>query len=82
MLINGIKLGRSVVHKISSVVMVYIKWVSMGENLSSGCFEQQGRRQACSSMQSDLRLCFSLFAKYHIQACHRQKFNFLASLCS
>ena len=32
--------------------------------------------------QSDQRLCFSLFEKYHIETCNKRNFSFLASLCS
>ena len=53
-------------------------WAATPENLSSGCCEQQRRRTACAYAQSDQRLCFSLFDKYHIQACHKRNFNFLA----
>ena len=34
--------------------------------LSSGGLEQQRRRPACASAQSDQHLCYSLFGKYHI----------------
>ena len=48
-------------------------WASTRENLTSGggggggggC-EQHQRRPACASAQSDQRLCYSLFEKYHI----------------
>ena len=40
---------------------IFIIWVSSRENLSSGVCEQQRRRKACASAQSDLRLCYSLF---------------------
>ena len=36
------------------------------ETLSSGVCEQQRRRPACASAQSDQRLCYSLIGKYHI----------------
>ena len=41
-------------------------WASTRENLSSVVCEQQRRRPACTSAQSDQRLCYSLFGKYHI----------------
>ena len=41
-------------------------WASTRENLSLGVCQQQRRRPACQSMQSDQRLCYSLIAKYHI----------------
>ena len=59
-----------------------VKWASTRENLSSEGCEQQRHRPACASAQSDQRLCFSLFGKYHFQTCHKRNFNFLASLCS
>ena len=40
------------------------------------------RRPACASAQSDLRLCYSHYGKYHMLTCYRWNFNFLASLCS
>ena len=42
------------------------KWASSRENLSSGVCEQHRGRPACTSGQSDQRLCYSLFGKYHI----------------
>ena len=57
-------------------------WASTRENLSSGVCEQQRRRPACASAQSDQRLCCSVFGKYHFKACYKRNFNFLASPCS
>ena len=57
-------------------------WASTRENLSSGVCEQQKRRPACASGQTDQRLCYWLIGKYHILTCYRREFNFLASLCS
>ena len=59
-----------------------IIWASTRENLSSGVCEQDRRRPACASAQSDQRLCYSRFVKHHIQACYKRSFIFLASLCS
>ena len=42
------------------------KWASSRENLSSEVWEQQRRRPACASAQSDQRICYSLFKKHHI----------------
>ena len=39
-------------------------------------------RPACTSVQSDQRLCYSLIGKYHIKTCYEHIFNFLAGLCS
>ena len=58
-------------------------WASKQENLSSEVCEQHRRIPACASAQTGQRLCYSLFGKYHIyKTCYKQKFNFLASLCS
>ena len=48
------------------VIFVSKIWASTRENLSSGVCEQHRRRPACASAQSDQRLCYSLFEKYHI----------------
>ena len=42
------------------------KWASTRENLSSGVCEQNRRRPACASAQSDQRLCYSRFGKYYL----------------
>ena len=39
---------------------------SLRENLSLEVCEQHRRRPACAPVKSDQRLCYSLFAKYHI----------------
>ena len=44
--------------------------------------EQQRRRPACASAQSDQRLCFSLTEKYDSLTCHMQNLKILVSLCS
>ena len=41
-------------------------WASARENLSSRGCEQQRRRPACASAQTDQRLCYSLFGNYHV----------------
>ena len=41
-------------------------WALTQENMSSGVYEQHRRRPACASAQSDQRLCYSRFGKYHI----------------
>ena len=43
-----------------------IIWASTQENLPSGVREQQRRRPAFASAQTDQRLCLSLIGKYHI----------------
>ena len=47
-----------------------------------GVCEQQNGRPACAYEQSDQRLCYSLFGKYHIETWNKQIFNFLVSVCS
>ena len=59
-----------------------VVWASSRENLASEGCKQQRCRADCASAQSDQRLCFSLFGKYHIQTCNKRNFNFLANLCS
>ena len=59
-----------------------MKWASTRENLSLRVCEQHGRRPACASAQSDQRLWYSRFEKYHTLACYKRNFIFLASLCS
>ena len=48
------------------ITRLIIIWDSSRENLSSGGCEQHGRRPACASAQSNQRLCYSLFGKYHM----------------
>ena len=60
----------------------YIIWASTWENLSLGVCEQHRSRPACASAQSDQRLFYWLFGKYHMFTCYRWNFNILASLCS
>ena len=49
------------------------------------CFaicEQQRRRSACASTQSDQRLCYSLLRQYNTSSFYSQNFNRLVNLCS
>ena len=64
------------------MIPVMIKWASTRENMSSVAWEQQRRRPACASAQTDKRLCYSLIGKYHIKSCCNKKNTVLASLCS
>ena len=41
-------------------------WASARENLSSEVCEQQRRRPACASAQTDQSLCYSLIKKHYI----------------
>ena len=56
-------------------------WALRRENLSSEVFEQQRRRPACESAQSDQPRCYSLIGKHHIYTNYERTLNFLASLC-
>ena len=40
-------------------------WASTQENLSSGVLEHQRCRPACTSVQTDQRLCYSFTGEYH-----------------
>ena len=46
--------------------MLYGIWASPRENLSSWICEQQSRRTACASAQTDQRICYSRFGKYDL----------------
>ena len=54
-------------------------WASKQENLSSGVCEQQRRRPAPASVQSDQPLCYSNLTICRLAT---DKMLFLASLCS
>ena len=62
--------------------LLHTIWAATRENLSSVVCEQQRRRPACASAQSDQRLGYLRFGKYHIWTCNERTFNFLASLYS
>ena len=51
------------------------------ENLLLPLCEQQRRRSACASMQSDQCLCCSLLRQYNTYTCYIQSFKTLASFC-
>ena len=44
--------------------------------------EQQRRRTAYASTQSDQRHCYSIYEKYISQACYMQSFNIVDNPCS
>ena len=56
-------------------------WAGPWENVSFVICEQQWRRSACASTQSDQRLCCSLFRKYNISRFYSRNFKTLASFC-
>ena len=51
-------------------------------NLDFVACKQQRRRQVCTSLQSDLLLCYSLFGRYNNYSCYMRNFNILAGLWS
>ena len=53
-------------NEISTKIICASSWAATGENLTSGCWEQHRRRPACASAQTDQRLCYSPFGKYHM----------------
>ena len=46
--------------------LIALKWALSRENPSSRVCEQHWRRPACALAQSDQRLCYLCFGKYHI----------------
>ena len=58
------------------------KWATPWENVSYVICEQQRRRSACASAQSDQRLCCSLLRWYDISRFYSRNFKSLASCCS
>ena len=78
------------VHQIGSLVFVHpVHCVPIRHNLDldagkpdfDAC-EQQRRRPACASVQSNQCLCYSLSGKYTSPTSSLQTFNILASMCS
>ena len=57
-------------------------WKQQQLNFASdhGVCEQQTRRPACASIQTNQGHCFSLFVQFIIKTCYKRKFNFVASL--
>ena len=56
-------------------------WAGPWENVHYVICEQQMRRSACTSAQSDQRLCCSLLRKYNIFRFYSRNFKTLASFC-
>ena len=54
-----------------------LKWATRRIDMSSGAYEQQRRRLACVSAQSDQSLCYLLIGKRHIKTCYKRNFNTL-----
>ena len=57
-------------------------WATSCQNLLFAIREQQRYRSACTSEQSDQRLCCSLPGLFSISTCYSRNFKTLASLCS
>ena len=56
-------------------------WAGPWENVSYVICEQQRRRSACASAQSDQRLCCSLLRYYNTSRFYSRNFKTLASFC-
>ena len=65
---------------ILATLMEYSNWAGPCENVSYVICEQQRRRSACASAQSDQRLCCSLLRC--ISRFYSRNFKILADLCS
>ena len=63
-------------------VPVYYNWARPWENVSYAICEQQRRRSACASAQSDQQLCCSLPRQDKNSSLHIRIFKILADLCS
>ena len=67
---------------VSITVDIFIMWATSWENLVYAICEQQRHRSACTSAQSDQRLCCSLLRLYYTYTYYIQNFKSLASPCS
>ena len=56
-------------------------WAGPWENVSYVICEQQRRKSACASAQSDQRLCCSLLRQYNISRFYSRNFKTPASFC-
>ena len=66
-------------------VICGMAWYSMSHIMRKPVYaicEQQRRRSACASTQSDQHLCCLLPGQYNISICHSRSFKTLADLCS
>ena len=69
-------------NSLSTCVITQYKWARPWENVSYVICEQQRRRSACASAQSDQRLCCSLPRQKDTSILHTRNFKILAGLCS
>ena len=71
------------------IVVVVVGWLMALKDYLSlvirkhvfALWEQQRRRSACTSAQSDQHLCCSLLRQYNICSCYVLNFKTIASLC-
>ena len=70
------QLSRLGTFEILLFIKVFKIWASLRNNLSPRGWEQHRCRQACTSAQSDQRLCYSLCGKYHYVNFLQVKFLF------
>ena len=66
---------------LETVWMALFIWAGPWENVSYVICEQQRRRSACASAQSDQRLCCSLLIWYNISRFYSRNFKTLGSFC-
>ena len=64
-----------------SFLSVLDDWAGPWENVFYVIYEQQRRRSACASAQSDQHLCFSLLKLYNISRFYSRNFKNLAGFC-
>ena len=57
-------------------------WARSCENVSYAICEQQRRRSACASTQSEQHLCCLPLREYDMYTCYIQSFKIVASFCS
>ena len=64
------------------IIFLRIKWARPWENVSYAICEQQRRRSACASAQSDQHLCCSLPRQNDTSSLYIRNFKILAGYCS
>ena len=69
---------------LTGFLISWLRWAGSWEKPVYSICEQQRRRSACASAQSDQRLCCSLIRQSHddTYTCYSHNFKTLASLCS
>ena len=81
---NQIKQNHLFLNPVPNLVYGVLKFCSFWtqENLSSGFANNKAQTSLCTSVQSDQRLCYSIYVKYSSQTWSVQNFNILTCLCS